>query len=117
MSETIADAIMDIITDHQGEDNAIDARSLLSTLWSIYPPARDQIHNTRVLLDVIHDMRRNGCVIASSVHGYFKPRNVTEAYVYLDRIFNSRIFDMFATRRAQKNAIVNEYGRQLPMKL
>jgi hypothetical protein len=111
------EVIMMIVEDHAGEESAITARDLLLELWAKYPPAREQVTSVRILLDVIHDMRRAGQVIASSTHGYFKPVDVKEAYYYLDHVLSSRALDLFITRRAQKRAIINEYGRQIPMEL
>ena len=114
---TIQEVIMMIVTDHIGEESAITARNLLLQLWDKYPPAHEQVTSVRILLDVIHDMRRAGQVIASSTHGYFKPVDVKEAYYYLEHVLSSRAYDLFITRRAQKQAIINEYGRQIPMEL
>ena len=87
---TIQEVIMMIVTDHISEQNAITARDLLLELWAKFPPAREQVTSVRILLDVIHDMRRAGQVVASSTHGYFKPVDVQEAYYYLDHVLSSR---------------------------
>ncbi len=113
--EYVKKLISEIVESHQGERKAITGPRLLGQLNSMSKSARALIPNTRTLLDVIHDMRREGRVIGSSAHGYFKPIDAIEAHEYVNRVLVSRRNDLSETITAQEKGIVNTYGQQIPM--
>ncbi len=100
-----------------GEARAITAVDLLFHLHASIPVSREIIPNTRKLLEMIHELRRNSVVIASCSRGYFTPANAEEAHRYIKDVLQSRAVDLFVTIRAQRQAIFNTYGRQLTMDL
>jgi hypothetical protein len=113
----VHEAIAQCLAWHVGKEYSISAEDLLAHLHLRSEFMRERVAGLRELQAVIHDMRRQGYVVASCASGYFRPRDAAEAYEYLSSVLKSRALDLMVTVRAQRRAIVNEYGRQLRMPL
>lgn len=107
LSESILQAIMDILANHAGADNAISGKNLLAVLRT----SGRYIDQRRMRL-AISSLRRKGNLICSApgIHGgYYMPASEAEFIDFLNTEYLAKICDMQDTVNAMRSAARRQF--------
>lgn len=106
---SVSDRIRNCLNQHVGETDAI-------TIGQLYRFVDDgTLTSYGQLRDILHRLRQDGELIASSGRGYFRPASLQEALDYVDRQFRRPARDQFYTARVQRDAAKAKFGQQLEL--
>lgn len=104
--EGLRERVLDILASHRGKENSIP----LSELSGHFEGLKGW-----EMRDLIHEMRQDGILIASSPSGYYLPSTLNEALHYIEIQFRVPSRDQLRTARIQRQAAQRQFGGQFEM--